>query len=53
MRYLNTKTQAVLETACKCEGGDWVLLDDQPKKKAPVKKSGKKDVIKNEDVRDE
>lgn len=53
MKYLNTKTQAVLETACVCAGGDWVLLEDQPKKKPTVKKATKKDVIKNEDVRDE
>lgn len=45
MKYLNTKTQAVVETACVISGGDWVKVDKQPKKepKTTVKKSaGKK-----------
>ncbi len=27
MRYRNTKTQAVIETACVISGGDWVVED--------------------------
>lgn len=32
MRYINTKTQAVVETACEIKGGDWVKAEEQPKK---------------------
>lgn len=45
MRYINVKTQAVIETACVLRGGNWVKVDDkQPKKntehtaKTPAKK---------------
>ena len=32
MKYINTKTQAVIETAWKLKGGDWVKAEnDQPK----------------------
>lgn len=48
MKYRNTKTQAVIETACELRGGDWVKDDaEQPKaqsqsvaKKTKPKKSG-------------
>ena len=52
MKYLNIKTQAVIETACECAGENWVKLEDeQPIIKASRKK--KKDVIKDEDVRND
>ena len=31
MKYKNTKTQAVIETACVIRGGDWVKVEEQPK----------------------
>ena len=44
MRYRNTKTQAVIETACVISGGDWVVEEEktatQPKRKAAGKKDG-------------
>ena len=48
MKYINTKTQAVIETACDIKGGDWVKEEtNQPKedtettvKKATRKKRG-------------
>lgn len=48
MKYINTKTQAVIETACVISGGNWKpVTDKQPKKvteetgkKRTVKKSG-------------
>lgn len=48
MRYKNTKTQAVIETACVIRGGDWVLVDEQPKntdssRKKASKKTKKED----------
>lgn len=55
MKYRNLKTQAVIETACKISGGNWVEVEEkQPVKatetadtaevvkKAPVKKQVKK-----------
>lgn len=43
MRYINTKTQAVIETACKLKGGNWVKADEQLKNaKTPVKATRKK-----------
>lgn len=30
MKYLNTKTQAVIETACVVSGGNWVEVKNQP-----------------------
>lgn len=43
MRYRNTKTQAVVETACVISGGDWVKVDEQPKDTEPApKKTTKK-----------
>ena len=52
MQYVNTKTRAVIDTACVIKGGNWKPVEDnQPKepageqevkkpeqKKAPVKK---------------
>lgn len=33
MKYVNTKTQAVIKTACELKGGDWVKMEsDQPEK---------------------
>lgn len=47
MKYLNTRTHAVIETACVCSGDDWVALKEekktQPKTKSAPKKT-KKDV---------
>lgn len=31
MRYLNHKTQAVIDTACVLSGGDWIEVKEQPK----------------------
>ena len=45
MKYLNTKTQAVIETACEINGGYWVKVEtEQPKEeaKSPVKKAARK-----------
>lgn len=44
MKYINTKTQAVIETACEVNGGNWVKVDEQPKKttEVPVKTTKKK-----------
>lgn len=44
MKYLNTETQAVIETACVLSGGDWVEVTEQPKRTKPktVKKQEKK-----------
>lgn len=36
MKYINTKTQAVIDTACVIKGGNWEPADKQPKDaKAP------------------
>lgn len=35
MKYLNTKTQAVIETACVIQGGNWVKVNEQPKNTKP------------------
>lgn len=50
---MNTRTQAVIETACVCSGEEWVALEE-PKEsptpevqKAPTKRK-KKDVSANE-----
>lgn len=44
MEYKNTKTQAVIRTACVISGGDWVLVEEQPKEttKKTIKKETKK-----------
>lgn len=44
MKYINSKTQAVIETVCEIKGGNWVKVEDkQPKKDAEtVTKSTKK-----------
>lgn len=44
MKYINNKTQAVIETVCEIKGGDWVKVEDkQPKKDTEtVAKSAKK-----------
>lgn len=35
MKYINVKTQAVIETACELKGGDWMKVEaGQPKEKA-------------------
>lgn len=47
MKYINTKTQAVIETACVIRGDNWVQMEDQPKTNTP-KKTSKKVVKKNE-----
>lgn len=45
MEYINTKTQAVINTACVIKGGNWEPAEKQPKnvetpKKTTRKKSG-------------
>lgn len=35
MKYLNTKTRAVIETACVISGGNWVEVKKQPKNTKP------------------
>lgn len=44
MKYINTKTQAVIETACEVKGGNWVKVEEQPKKttEVPAKTTRKK-----------
>lgn len=45
MKYINTKTQAVIETACELKGGDWKKVEnEQPKKttSTPAKRTQKK-----------
>lgn len=37
MKYINKKTQAVIETACVISDGDWEEVKNQPKTKTPVK----------------
>lgn len=44
MKYINQKTQAVIETACVIKGGDWVEVkqpkkSQKPKEEAKAKKS--------------
>lgn len=40
-KYINTKTQAVIETACAIKGGDWIEMK-QPKKSGKPKEEAKK-----------
>lgn len=50
MKYINKKTQAVIETACALSGGDWEKVEDgQPKAstKTTSKKTVNKKVVKN------
>lgn len=45
MQYVNTKTQAVIETACEVKGGNWVKVETgQPtgETATTVKKNTKK-----------
>ena len=50
MRYRNTRTQAVIETACVVSGDDWVVDKpatqpepaEQPKRKTTDKKGGER-----------
>ena len=42
MKYRNTKTQAVIETACVINGGNWVPEESQPKKLEEPKKNTRK-----------
>lgn len=37
MRYKNTKTQAVIETACEIHGGDWAKEETEETVKSPKK----------------
>lgn len=41
MKYRNTKTQVVIETACTVSGGDWVKVE-QPKPKSKSAANTKK-----------
>lgn len=46
MKYINTKTKAIIETDCLIKGGDWKPLEETKKevKKTPrSRKSTKKD----------
>lgn len=31
-KFINTKTRAVIETACELKGGNWEKVDNQPNK---------------------
>lgn len=44
MKYLNKKTQAVIETVCVISGGDWIAIEGQPKEatEKPKKRKNKK-----------
>ena len=43
MEYRNTKTQAVIETACTISGGDWEKVETkQPKADTDAKKNSRK-----------
>ena len=42
MKYINKRTQAVVETACVISGGDWVAVKEQPKEKKATRKTTKK-----------
>lgn len=44
MKYINTKTGAVIETACVLKGGNWKIAEEQPKEtnKKTVTKGTKK-----------
>ncbi len=42
MKYINTKTRAVIETACVISGGNWVEVDEQPKTTSDQKKNTRK-----------
>lgn len=44
MKYVNTKTGAVIETACVLKGGNWKIVEEQPKEaiKKTVNKGTKK-----------
>lgn len=53
MKYINTKTGAVVESSCECFGEDWELVapDPKPVKQGPEKpkqKRTKKEVDRNE-----
>lgn len=41
MKYVNTKTQAVIVTACEISGGDWVPVKEKPAEKPAPKKKKK------------
>lgn len=41
-KYKNIKTQAVIETACVINGGDWILMDEKTAKKSNNKATKKK-----------
>ena len=43
MKYKNTKTQAVIETACVIRGGKWIEVKEQPKSKTAKVKQGKEE----------
>ena len=42
MKYINTRTQAVIETACVIKGGNWVPADKQPNNAEEPKTTRKK-----------
>lgn len=42
MKYINKKTQAVIDTVCEISGGDWVKVEEQPKKTSTKPKTAKK-----------
>lgn len=49
MRYINTKTRAVLDSPCAIFGGDWVPYDKQIQKEEPPKVNAKSE----DDAKDE
>lgn len=42
MKYLNTKTGAVIEAVPEIRGGNWVKVDEQPKSSGTESKKGRK-----------
>lgn len=42
MIYKNTKTGAVINSPCIIRGGDWVVVEPEPKPKEPPKKEAPK-----------
>lgn len=47
MKYRNTKTQAVITTACELHGGNWVKVEDEQPKKATSTKVTEPAVVKS------
>ena len=41
MKYINTKTKSIIETACLINGGDWKPLDEKKEENKKAPRSGK------------